>query len=394
MTTTFDARDTTRVGGVGHSLATDAGQAGRDAVRMAVGDNPVQSGDLVLIFPNADYDLPALHEAARAAAGPAQVVGATTCGAFTHEAWVQRGCVAVHIAAHGMSFGVVHAERDDADIAASTRRAVETARDRAGTLLPHSVLLLLCDGLTPDQREMARGAYSVTSAMVPMVGGAAGDDLRWQATSTFGEGRELRNGIVAVWINSARPLAVSIDHGWQPFGKPMLVTRADGAVIHELDGQPALEAYIAARGVPLKDDARSFGEQCMERPIGLPNAFGRYDLRQVHERLADGGIVLTTGVPEQTVVRVMSSNAEALLHGARSAAEQAMDDLAAEPRMSLVFSCCTRAPLMGDRVRDEVGLISTTLGAVPAAGFLTCGEFARVTGSTGIHNSSVALLTL
>jgi hypothetical protein len=31
---------------------------------------------------------------------------------------------------------------------------------------------------------------------------------------------------------------------------------------------------------------------------------------------------------------------------------------------------------------------------VPAGGFYTCGEFARVTGSTGIHNSSVALLVL
>lgn len=394
MTTAVAPDETTRVGGVGHSHAPQARDAGRDAVRMALGGRPAAVGDLVMIFPNADYDLDALHQAACEEAAPASVVGCTTCGAFTDEAQVTRGCVAIHVAANDMSFGICHAERDDADIAESTRLAVETARQRAGEQHANSVLMLLCDGLTPDQREMARGAYTVTSALVPMVGGAAGDDLLWQATYTFGEGKIRDDGMVAVWINSPRAMSVSVDHGWRPFGKPMLVTRAEGATIYELDGQPALDAYMSERGAALKEDARSFGEKCMERPIGLPNAFGRYDLRQVHETVPGGGIVLTTGVPEQTVVRVMASDEDSLLQGARLAAQAASDDLEGEPRMAIVFSCCTRAPLLASRMNEEVELISATLGGIPSAGFLTCGEFARVTGSTGIHNSSVALLTL
>jgi hypothetical protein len=241
---------------------------------------------------------------------------------------------------------------------------------------------------------MARGAYEVTSAVIPLVGGAAGDDLNWQATYTFGEGRILSNGLVTVWINSPRPMAVAVDHGWRPFGKPMLVTRAEGNTIFELDGRPALDAYVSERGAALKEDARSFGERCMERPIGLPNAFGRYDLRQVHETVPGGGIVLTTGVPEQTVVQVMAGDTDQLLEGARRAAESACDQLEGHARLALVFSCCTRAPLLHERVAEEVGLISSTLGGVAAGGFYTCGEFARVTGSTGIHNSSVAILVL
>jgi len=73
-----------------------------------------------------------------------------------------------------------------------------------------------------------------------------------------------------VWINSATPMAVSVDHGWRPFGRPMLVTRAEGNTIFELDGRPALEAYLSERGAALKEDGRSWGEKCMERPIGLP----------------------------------------------------------------------------------------------------------------------------
>ncbi len=84
--------------------------------------------------------------------------------------------------------------------------------------------------------------------MIPFVGGSAGDDLSWDSTYSFGEGRMLTNGIVAVWINSASPMGVSVDHGWRPAGKPMLVTRASGTVVHELDGTPAIDAYLAEQG--------------------------------------------------------------------------------------------------------------------------------------------------
>jgi hypothetical protein len=394
MTPHTDTRQSTRLGGFGQSADADPATAGRDAVRMALAGRIPAAGDLVIIFPSAAYDLEALHAAALAEAGPAAVVGATTVGAFTQDTQVAFGCVAAHIAGDGLSFGVCHVSRDDADIAGSTRRAAEAARDRAGAESPHSVLMLLCDGLTPDQREMARGAYEVTSAVIPLVGGAAGDDLHWQATSTFGEGRVLSDGFVCVWINSETPMAVAVDHGWRPFGKPLLVTRAEGAVIHELDGQPALDVYLSERGAALKEDGRSWGEKCLERPIGLPNAFGRYDLRQIHERTPAGGLVITTGVPEQSAVQVMAGDEDSLLEGARQAAATALERLDGEPRLALVFSCCTRAMLLGERLPEEVGLVSEALGGVPTGGFYTCGEFARVTGSTGIHNSSVALLVL
>ena len=384
----------TRVGGFGASAALDAETAGREAVRAALEDQTPAVGDLLIIFPSASYDLEALHRGALAEAGPASVVGCTTVGAFTDAVQLPFGCAAAFLVADDTSFGICHAEWDEADIAESARRAVETARERAGEEHPHSVVMILCDGLASDQRAVARGAYEVTGAVIPLVGGAAGDDLLWQKTSTFGEGRILPNGIVAVWFNSARPLGIAVDHGWRPFSKPMLVTRAEGSVIHELDGQPALATYLSERGAALRIGGRSFGEMAIERPIGLPNAHGQYDLRQIHDTTPEGGLVLTTGVPEQTVVQVMVADEDELLAGARRAAAAALAHHGGVPSLALVFSCCTRAALLRDRVGEEVEMISESLGGVPSGGFYTCGEFGRITGSTGIHNSSVAVLVL
>jgi hypothetical protein len=385
----------TTPGGVGHSRATESEAAGREAVRAALDGHQATAEDLVILLTTAEYDIERLYQAAAAEAAPAGIFGCTTTGGFTHAEQVPSGCVAALLPADESSFGVSHVEWDATDIAGSARRAAEQARERAGDRHPHSVLLLLTDGMTPDQREVARGAYEVTTALIPFVGGVAADNLTWTRTHTFGDGRVLTNGIVAVWINSATPIGVSVDHGWRPAGKPMLVTRAEGTVVHELDGTPALDAYLLEQGGTLAPTDAEFFLKVMGSPVGLCNARGRYDVRQLHAYLPEGGgINLNIGVSEQSILQVMSTDDEALIEGARRAAREAVGQLAGKARLVLVFSCGSRVPLLGERVNDEVVAISSELDGAPVCGFFTYGEFARTTGSSGVHNSSVAVLAL
>jgi hypothetical protein len=90
----------------------------------------------------------------------------------------------------------------------------------------------------------------------------------------------------------------------------------------------------------------------------------------------------------------MSSDDEALIEGARRAAAEAVSNLTQRARVVLVFSCGSRVALLGDRVHEEVAAISSALDGVPVCGFYTYGEFARTTGSSGFHNSSVSVLAL
>ena len=381
--------------GVGHSHVAESEAAGREAVSMALAGHTPTADDLVILFTDPDYDVEAVYRAACAEAAPAGVFGCTSTGGFTHSEQVPGGCVAALLAADDTSFGLCHLECDEDDIAGSSRRAAELARARAGDRYANSVLLLLTDGLTRDQREIARGAYEVTTAVIPFVGGAAADNLTWNNTHTFGDGRVLSRAIVAVWINSERPMGVSVDHGWRPAGKPMLVTRAEGTVVHELDGTPALAAYLAEQGGSLERTDVEFFRKVMSNPVGLPNARGRYDVRQLHAFLPEGGgINFNTGVSEQSILQVMSTDDDALIEGARRAAQDAVRQLTGKARLALVFSCGSRVPLLGDRIRDEVTAISSALDGVPVCGFYTFGEFARTTGSSGVHNSSVAVLAL
>jgi hypothetical protein len=388
-----------RCSDVGVSRTSESESAGRLAVRDAVAGRVTSENDLVIIFASFDYDFDALYRGASTEASPAEVVGCSATGSFTHDEQVPHGCVAVFLPAQGRRFGICHLECDGEDVAGSARQASEIARQRAGDNHPHSVLMLLTDGLTPDQRDIARGAYEVTGALTPFVGGAAADSLLWECTYTVGEGRVLMHGILAVWINSERPMSVSVGHGWHPAGRPMLVTRTTGTVVHELDGVPALEAYLA--DVPpdevgdLAPGGPEFFRRRLDNPVGLPNARGRYDVRQLHAYLPEGGgLNFNTGISEHSILQVMNSDADLLLEGARQAARDALDGVDTPPHVALVFSCGSRVPLLGERVSEEASAVSAALGGAAICGFFTFGEFARVNGSSGVHNSSVAILVL
>jgi len=120
---------------------------------------------------------------------------------------------------------------------------------------PHSVLVLLCDGIAGNPHEVVRGAYSVAGAGVPLVGGFAGDDLEFRRTYQFhgpagsGTVELLDDAVVGVALDSERPLGIGVAHGWHRTEPGMIVTRSTGGRILEIDRKPALDVLAQRLGV-------------------------------------------------------------------------------------------------------------------------------------------------
>ena len=399
--------------GIGYSTATDPKEAATEAVRAALGARVPGQGDLITIFPTIGYDPETFHHAAMAEAGGASVVGATGFGWLTSQASGLAGCAAAYLPADGLSFGVAAVEPLGGELFATAARAVELAHSRVEPVGRHSTLLVLSDGLAGDQREVMRGCYSVAGATVPIVGGAAGEDLRQRCTYQFGDGKVMTNGLVVVWISSVNPLAVGVDHGWRPIGETMIVTRATGNVIHELDGRRATEVYFATRTECAEEDESTFvptvagpatppadltndssfrGAMVMDGPLGLPTTSGRFDIRHVLDVTPDGGLVMFGYVSEQSVVHVMTSSVQDMIAAAGRAGHAAAQQLRTHPRGALVFSCTARAELLGPAVEAEISAVAAPLGDAPVCGLFTYGEFGRVKGSTGFHNATITVL--
>ncbi|MEV6345678.1 FIST N-terminal domain-containing protein [Actinoplanes sp. NPDC051851] len=386
--------------GHGSSRNDDAYAAAEECVRQAFGGREPTADDLVLVFPTIHYDPHLFFAAAQRAAGNAQVVGCTAYRSFTSDANLVRGAVALYVPAADLRFGVAIRDGIHRDVFGAAKDATSAARERAGGDAGHSVLMVISDGFAGDQRAVVRGCYTVTGATVPMIGGAAAEDISMIATYQYANGQVTTNGMIAVWINSPRPLGIGVAHGWHPIGSPMIVTRAEKNVIHELDGRPAVEAYFAQRGTDLPSRVRDglweepFARAALGHPLGLADTVGRFDGRHILDRTPDGALVMFGHVSEHSVVQVMAGNHQDLLEASRRSGADAAGQLDGPPRGAIVFSCAGRAGPLGKEIEAEAVSVGEGMGGAPIGGFFTYGEFARVTGSTGFHNATVVTLAL
>jgi hypothetical protein len=390
----------TREIAVGHSRASDPVAAAHEACDMALAGRTPVEGDLMILFPTVEYDPALFFGTARKIVAPAHVIGCSSFTSFTNTTLVRRGTVSAFLPAGNLSFGVAGVDNVGRDIYRAAREVTQLALERAGGEGEHAALMVLSDGLAGDQREVVRGCYEVAGATVPLVGGAAGENQQAFTTYQCADDQVMSNGLVAVWINGATPLGVAVDHGWHPIGDPMIVTRAKRNIVHELDGLPAVQAYLAQREADPMDRNLygegdvTFSASTADEPLGLANISGRFDIRHILRRTREDGLELFGHVNEQSVVQVMTGDWQDLVQAAERAGAEASAQLVSEPRGALVFSCTGRVAPLGQHLGDEATAVARSIGDQPMAGFFTYGEFARVTGSTGFHNATVVVLAL
>ncbi len=382
--------------GVGASALDGAWRAGAAATAAALqGRDPA----LVIVFASVTYDLARLLDGVRSRVGAGvDIVGCSTCHHVV-SAGAPEDRVAV-IALGGPGFQVRTAV--SRGVTGRCREAgVEVAASLDGIDAPHHALLLLMDGLVGAQHEVIRGAYSVAGAGTPLVGGCAGDDLERVRTSQFfgtGAGVEvLTDAAVSVALGSDAPIAIATGHGWRKSGEPMIVTSAGGGRLYELDGEPALAAYLRRIGqeVP-EDDGRGLRRFPMPWPLGLSRRSGE-DIRTIYGfDPADGSLACLADIPPGALAWRLEADVDDLVRGAEEAVTEAIALLGGrEPLGVLLFDCGIRQALLGpEGTRREVEQLALSTGAAPFAGFYTYGEIARTRGSRGLHHLTMVALAL
>jgi hypothetical protein len=408
---TTDRKDRVRAG-VGTSEADDARLAGQAAAAAAIAGLAGEAADLVVVYASVRYDLSTLLGGVRGVTGTAPLVGATTTGQF-HNGTITmpgRGVAVLALTRGPYRFGIgaVTGLRTDAfrvgrDMARRARAAVGAEPS------PHAALLVLADGLAGHQQEFLNGIHKVTGAAVPVVGGAAGDDLRLHETFVLAGDRVLADAAVAVWIHSPWPLSVVVRHGWQPVGLPRLVTKVDGPVLYEIDGLPAVEIFRDCRQAhhPIPPDIAACGCPCCvgttaagdtpRQVFHTAHALGL--LEPDGSRLVRGAYVDDDGhlrtfcpLPTYSAVQVMSAQPDDLLEVTDDVVGRAV--AGRDAGVLLVFSCAARMDVLDERVPEEGARLQAAAGAVPTFGFFTYGEFARTTSVAGYHNATLAAIAL
>ncbi len=381
--------------GTAASSLPDAFAAGRaaavDAVKHLGGEKPA----MVFVFTSPRYDLPKLLEGVRSVTGEAHLLGATGSGEILRETYLGFGYgVGVMVLSEGSyRYGIASADHIRGRLTDVGQQIARQARDQAGPS-KHGAVVLMADCLSGNLQQLFNGIYRVTGPRVPIVGGAAGDEMKFVATYVFHDDKVVEQGAVALWIASDEPFEVITRHGWEPIGVPLLVTRAEGVDIMELDGRPAAIVYEEQLGLaPGELAADKFWDTSVNHPLGLMQSDGTFIIRAARAKSSNGWLRIQGCVPQAgSAVQVMASSRDKLLAvteevGAIARRREGTGAL-------LAFSCAARAMLLGERTPEESVRLQQAAGEVPSFGMYCCGEFARTSGVLGTHNCTLTAVAL
>lgn len=381
--------------GTGSSSLTDAHEAGRAAAAQAIASLGGEAAAMVFVFTTPRYDLPRLLEGIRGVTGDAQLVGATGSGEILGETYMGfgAGVGVMALSAGSYRYGVASAGEIKGRLGEVGQQIAREARLRAGPGR-HGAVVLLADALAGDLQQLFQGVYRVTGPKVPIVGGAAGDELKFVRTLVFHDGAVVDQGAVALWIASDEPFDVITRHGWEPIGVPLLVTRAEGVDIMELDGRPAAAVYEEQLGLAPGELAQeNFWGTSVHHPLGLMQSDGTFVIRVARAKSPSGWLRIQGCVPQAgSAVQVMASSRDKLLAVADEVG--GLVRRRSEPGALLAFSCAARAMLLGERIAEEPVRLQAAAGDAPSFGIYCCGEFARTAGVLGTHNCTLTALAL
>jgi hypothetical protein len=210
---------------------------------------------LVLLFVSPRYPLDELAPVLERYFGNTLIIGCTTAGEIG-PAGYQQGSIS------GVSFGepdffavarriedLHHFELSDAFESVMTAR-YELAKKVGGPIDRRTFALMLIDGLSACE-EIIASRLSSALGNIPMVGGSAGDCLRFERTAVLIDGKFHSDAAALVLVATQHPFEVFKSEQSSRSGERMVITEADvqTRLVTEINAEPAAAEYSRLLGL-------------------------------------------------------------------------------------------------------------------------------------------------
>ncbi len=202
-------------------------------------------------------------------------------------------------------------------------------------------------------------------------------------------------GAVGVVLGPSVKVTTVVSQGCRPVGTPLVVTRAEGNVVYELAGKPALERLgELAEAMPEEERAMLYRGVHFGRVIDEHKAdFGRGDFLV---RNVMGGDPQSGAIQVGDVIEV-GSTAQFQVRDAESADEDLRDLVGGHSaHAALLFTCNGRGTnLFGAAHPDhDATVVTEILGGAPVAGMFCAGEIGPVGGHNFLHGFTASIVLL
>jgi small ligand-binding sensory domain FIST len=197
----------------------------------------------------------------------------------------------------------------------------------------------------------------------------------------------------AIWGRvRVRPL---VSQGCRPFGKRLVVTKADQNLILELGGKPAFEK-LREQLEAMKPSERALLDRGLHLGIAVDAKKEHHDRGDFLVRgvmgisRENGALVVTDHVKPGTTVQFHLRDADTASEDLQALLEEAKRS-SLHPLGALLFSCNGRGRRMFETPSHDAGSVARSLGALPLAGFFAAGEIGPIGGRNFLHGFTASL---
>ena len=402
------------------SSRNDTQQAARE-VASAIGNKVA----FALVYADQKHDLGVVESVLRGAWGAVPVLGCSTSGEINAEGPHEGSIVVLAAMAEGFHAGTALARGVMKEPEAAARDLARQLEAKKGPG-KYTLIVVHTVGFTVQESGFEHRAFPVIQQAFPnaiIVGGSAGDGLKFLSSQVLADGRASNDAIGAMIITTDRPIASSLEHGYRTAGTKLRVTASKGNHVHELDGQKAVRRYAELLGTTEKELTKgisvlkvgsflpkkfaSFGQSLgmtpkkmleelpfyqhtLRNPFGEPSSKGTPPIiipKLIHD---DGSIEFFTPMPVGTELEFMKRDEAAYVAATERAMGTAIEKLGAPAQGCLLLECAGRKMVLDRRLADTF----VNLRAKAAlAGFYCHGEQGEAAG-IGLRCNNYSVVAL
>lgn len=252
-------------------------------------------------------------------------------------------------------------------------------------------MLLLADPYSFPVQQLLDGLRDEMGVSLPVIGGLASAGRAPGGNRLVVDGAVHSSGAVAVVLGGASVDTV-VSQGCRPVGEPMIITKADGSLVYELAGQPALQRVqdilraLTPEELELARGGLHLGQVVDESKAEF--ARGDFIIRNV---LGGDSRVGAVAVGDEIEV---GATVQLQVRDASTADEDLRELLAGhEASGALVFTCNGRGTHLFGMPDHDASIIADALDGAPLAGMSCAGEIGPVGTRSFLHGftASVAL---
>lgn len=235
-------------------------------------------------------------------------------------------------------------------------------------------------------------------ADLPIVGGCATGWRGRGSTRLFLNGEVIDRGAVGFMLAGSVQAHAVVSQGCRPIGPAMTVTGADGNVLLELAGTPALDKLqdVLLALDPATQALATTGLQLGIAMDEYADEHGTGDFLVRGIAGADGdrrGLVVGDLVPVGRTVQFQLRDANAADDDLRDTLRRFRASTPGAVAGALLFSCNGRGAQMFAHADHDVTVVGEELDVDAIAGFFAAGEIGPVAGRNHMHGLTAALLT-